>query len=96
MTVLLNVRDQEMQKRLHQVAIGGLYLGERVSEVLAYCRRRGYGEALAYHRIKWNKDWSVIWTEGSGGRVSSLLFLNDNLIKRAQAAPAGRAQEVVP
>jgi hypothetical protein len=60
--------------------------------MLAYCNRRGYGETLAYHRIKWDKDWSVIWTEASGGRVFSLIFLNDNLIKRVEATRAGRTQ----
>jgi hypothetical protein len=90
--VVLSVRDHVMQRRLHQVSIGGVYFGEPVSEMLAYCNRRGYGETLAYHRIKWDKDWSVIWTEASGGRVFSLIFLNDNLIKRVEATRAGRTQ----
>ena len=52
MTVLLSVRDQVMQKRLHQVAIGGLYLGEPVSEVLAYCRRRWRGASLSPDQVE--------------------------------------------
>ena len=57
--------------------------------MLEYCRKRGYGTPVAYHRIAWDKDWSLIWAE-TGGRVSLLMFLNDSLIKNVQADTAKR------
>lgn len=76
------------EKRLHRILIGGIYLGEPVSEMLEYAKTHGYGTPVAYHHITWDKDWSLIWAE-TGGKASSLMFLNDKLIKivRAQAVP---------
>ncbi len=86
------IRDTVMRKRLHRISIGGVNLGEPVSEMLDYGKTRGYGIPVAYHHITWDKNWSVIWTDG-GGNVSSLMFLNDKLIKAAQAGAASQAHE---
>jgi len=75
-----------MLKRLHQISIGGVYLGEPVSEMVEYCKTRGYGKPVGpYHHITWDKDWSLVWAD-AGGKVSLLTFLNENLLKPARAS----------
>jgi hypothetical protein len=84
------VNDTVMRKRLHRISIGGIYLGEPVSEMLEYGKMRGFGTAVAYQHVTWDKGWSVVWAE-TGGEVSLLMFLNDKLIKTARADGAAHA-----
>jgi len=66
------------------LAIGGVYLGETGEEMKESCRKRGFGLETGYHRISWNKDWKLVWGE-SNGKVSLLMFINERMIKDAEA-----------
>jgi hypothetical protein len=68
----------------HRIAVGGVYLGESVEEMKNYCKGRGYGRETGYHRISWDKDWTIIWTDIAGSRVLSFSFLNQKQIGNAQ------------
>lgn len=90
-----SIRDHVMQKRLHRISIGGVFLGEPISEMLEYGKKRGYGSPVGYHHITWDKDWSLIWVE-TGSKVSLVMFLNDKLIKSVRAQAAAQARKARP
>jgi hypothetical protein len=68
----------------HNVSFGGVQLGAKVEEMEENCRKRGYGRQNAYHQMSWNKDWNVVWGEVNG-KVVSLIFLNEVILKKAEA-----------
>jgi hypothetical protein len=77
-----------VMRATHTVAIGGVYLGEPVEEMKDYCKKRGYGLEEGYHRIAWDKDWTIIWAD-SGGVVSFLTFLDEKQLKSGEAGNKG-------
>jgi hypothetical protein len=67
-----------------QGSIGGIRLGDSPDVVLNVCRQHGYGVRRENHRLSWDKDWEVAWTE-SDRKVSSLFFLNRTVLDGLRA-----------
>lgn len=68
----------------HNVAVGGVHLVDKVEEIREICGKRGFGVQIGYHRISWNEDWNLVWGEVNG-RVGLLTFLNEKMLKNAEA-----------
>jgi hypothetical protein len=68
-----------------KVAVGGVRLRGTAEEMKEYCRNRGYGQEIGYHRIIWDKDWTLVWGE-MNDKITFLSFTNDQLIRSARAA----------
>jgi hypothetical protein len=66
-------------KDVGELAIGGVHLGESVDEVKAYCQKNGYGQETGYHRMTWDKHWTLSWGE-MNGKITVVSFGNDKLI----------------
>jgi hypothetical protein len=96
MPIALLVRDTVLRRQHHhQLSIGGVRLGESVSQMKEYCMKRGYGREEGFHRMTWDKDWSLTWADESG-KVSLLMFVNDNSIKNAQTGVTPHSKAVSP
>jgi hypothetical protein len=75
-----------------QGSIGGIHLGDPVDVVLNVCRQHGY-EVKEPHRISWDKDWEVAWTESDHHTVSSLFFWNRTILNVMRASLKGHSIE---
>lgn len=76
-----------------QGSIGGIHLGDPVDVVLNVCRQHGYEVKKEPHRISWDKDWEVAWTESDHHTVSSLFFLNRTVLNVMRADLKGHRVE---
>jgi len=88
----LFAKDHLLTKRLHEISIGGIHLGESIAEMKDYCAKRGYGRETAYHRMTWDKDWTFIWAETSG-KVSFLMFMNERRLKNLESGATTHVDE---
>jgi hypothetical protein len=78
---------------VHHVSIGGIYLGQRVDEMKSLCEQRGYGASLGFNRIRFDKQWNVVWGE-INGQINLLLFIDSKAIKNwKESRDAGSAGE---
>lgn len=70
--------------RPFQGSVGGIHLGDSVEKLIVICKQRGYQPRTEPHRISWDKDWEIGWTEMEG-KISSFVFFNMTLLNRAAA-----------
>ncbi|HXY01115.1 MAG TPA: hypothetical protein VEI54_09360 [Candidatus Limnocylindrales bacterium] len=68
----------------HEVTIGGVRVGEPVEEAKQYCRSKGFGAETGFHRIAWDKDWSLAWAE-TNGKLDVLSFVNERVVQTVKA-----------
>lgn len=64
----------------HNVAVGGVHLGEPVEKMKEFCQKRGYGLEAGFQRITWDKDWTLMWSADTNGKIRVLLFANNRMM----------------
>jgi hypothetical protein len=79
----------------HEVAIGGVRIGEPVDEMKKYCRTRGFGNEAGFNRIMWDKEWILIWADMKS-KVTMLLFMNEKQLKNSPSHIAPRTNATKP
>ena len=78
----------------HNVAVGGVHLGDTVEELVKTCQKRGYGLRSGYHRISWNEDWNLVWGDVNG-KIGLMTFLNEKMLKDAEVHGNGNHSDLV-
>jgi len=78
----------------HNVSVGGIHLGDRVEGIREICQKRGYGRQIGYNRMSWSHDWNLVWGEVDG-KVLSLIFLNEEILKNVEAQGDGNHSGLV-
>jgi hypothetical protein len=77
---------------VHRFAVGGIYLGETVSEMEKTCQDRGYTIEPAMNRISLDKDWKIILGNMSG-RISLISLANEKMMKSFETSAKGTPSE---
>ncbi len=72
----------------HNVALGGVHLGDKVEMLREICQKRGYGRQIGYNRVSWGEEWGLMWVEVHG-KIIVLVLTDENMMKNFKAQGDG-------